>query len=420
MLERRIQYGLLLLVGLMPLHAFLSVWLGHILGHQAVIQAWKEVLILVLIALGTWLVAKQPARLQRLRQPWVMLAGGFAFLGALVTIATRPPLTAVAFGLKTDLEFLVVAVLALLVATPLFMRRLVIVILAASALVIGFGLLEIFVLPPDFLTHFGYGTSTILPYELIGGTHAVRYPSTLGGPNQLGTYLILPLTLSLALSLRRRIWWPLLITGTALVVLIGTYSRGAWIGASAAMAVTLLAGAPSRWRRPLAAAFAALGLMALISLPIAIEHNQKLRNYVLHQSLSAGVPSSDAQHATSLQAGWRGVLAHPLGHGLGTAGPATFHAGTINIIEDYYLQTGYETGLLGLLSFIGMLTAMLFALVARAQNFAAMPIAAALIGISLVALVLPSWADSSTAIIAWIAAGAVTGLPVRSQRVKTG
>ena len=228
----------------------------------------------------------------------------------------------------------------------------------------------------------------------------------------------MPLTLSLGLSLRRRLWWPLLLTGAGLVVLVGTYSRGAWIGATAALAFTLLAGAPSRWRRPLLAAFGILGLALLIGLPVAVTHSQKLRDYVFHQSLSADTPSSDTQHATSLQAGLHGVLSRPLGHGLGTAGPATFHAGTLNIIEDYYLQTGYETGIPGLLLFWRCVSALLVALKARAPWFAAMPIAAAVIGVSLVALVLPSWTDSSTALITWTAAGAVCGLPAGRTHVK--
>jgi hypothetical protein len=221
----------------------------------------------------------------------------------------------------------------------------------------------------------------------------------------------------LALSLRRRIWWPLLLTGTGIVVLIGTYSRGAWIGAAAALALTLLAGAPRRWRRPLLVAFAVLGLSALIAVPVALSHNQKLRNLVYHQSLSTDTPSSDSQHVTSLQAGLHGVWAQPLGHGLGTAGPATFHSGAINIIENYYLQIGYEAGLAGLLLFLSCVTALLLALKSRTAWFAAMPTAAAVIGISLVALALPSWADSSTAFITWVTAGAVAGLPAGRSRV---
>jgi putative inorganic carbon (HCO3(-)) transporter len=409
-LQNGIQASLLVLVGLMPFHAFLSVWLGQLFGHEAVIEAWKEALLIVLALLTAILVWRRSHLLQRLKQPWVILAGAFSLVAMIITIAAHPPLTATAFGLKTDLEFLVAATIALLVATPVFVRRLVVVILAGSAVVIGFGLLQIFVLPPDFLTHFGYGPNTILPYEQIA-SHALRYPSTLGGPNQLGTYLILPLSFSLALSLRRRIWWPLLLTVSGLLVLIGTYSRGAWIGAVAALAFTLLAGAPTRWRRPLLLAFGILGLGLLIGLPVVVSHNQKLRNYVYHQSLTAGTPSSDSQHASSLQAGLHGVLSRPLGHGLGTAGPATFHSGAVNIIEDYYLQTGYETGIPGLLLFVSCVLAILLALRARAGWFAAMPAAAAVIGISLVALVLPSWTDSSTALITWTTAGAICGLP---------
>jgi hypothetical protein len=401
----------------MPFHAFLSVWLGHLLGHETLIQAWKEALLGLLGLMAAGMLWQEPARLRRLRTPWVMAAAGFAGLAILVTLVARPPHTAAAFGLKTDLEFLFAAVIALLVTTPEFGRRLMIVVLAGSAVVIGFGLLQILVLPPSFLTHFGYGPGTILPYEQIA-SGALRFPSTLGGPNQLGTYLILPLCLSLALSLRRRLWWPLLLTGAGLVVLIGTYSRGAWIGATAALVITLLAGAPARWRRPLTMAFAVMGVAALVSLPLAVGHNQRLRNLVLHQSLDAGLPSSDSQHVSSVQTGLHGVLAQPLGHGLGTAGPATFRAGQLNIIEDFYLQVGYETGLLGLLLFVAVIVTLVLALITRRAYLAALPAAAALIGVSLVALVLPSWADSSTAIITFTAAGSVAGLDLRRPRVK--
>jgi len=417
-LARLIQLGLLLIVALMPIHAFLSVWLGSLTHHEAVIQSWKEVVLLALAAIAAVLVSREPTRLSRLRQPWVLLASGFALVASLVTLVAQPTLPAASFGLKTDLEVLLAAILAALVTDAKFMQRIAWAVVGGAGVVVGFGLLQIFVLPPDFLTHFGYGPNTILPYQHITrGATSLRFPSTLGGPNQLGTYLILPLCLSLTIALRRRYWWLLGLTAGGLVVLAGTYSRGAWIGALAAVAIVIVAETPTRLRRPLMIGLALLATLAAVVLSATISTSPQLQYYLLHSSLtSTDTLTSDSQHASSLLQGAHAVLSSPLGHGLGTAGPATFHAGTTNIIENYYLQLGYETGLLGLLLFVGIVVAIsarLWRLYSRSPL--ALAAASALLGVSLVALVLPSWTDSTTALVTWTCAGAAASvLPARS------
>jgi len=413
-LERTIQFGLLVIVALMPFHAFFSVWLGSLTHHQAIIQAWKEALLVILSLLSIVLAWREPARLQRLRQPWTLLAAAFALIALIVTAATRPSAVATAFGLKTDLEFLVAAVIALLVATPVFTRQLVTVVVTGAGAVIAFGLLQIYALPPDFLTHFGYGPSTILPYEHIEqGVAALRFPSTLGGPNQLGTYLILPLCLAVPRLLKNRLW--LLYEAGGLLVLWGTYSRGAWIGAVSAIVLTWTVAMRGRIRRSLAAGLTVTGLVLLVAITILALHSQ-LQAYIFHGNATGG-PSSDSQHALSLRTGLHDLLSAPLGHGLGTAGPATFHTGAGNILEDYYLQTGYETGILGMITFMALIVALLISLRDRLAHPAALPVAAAIVGVSLVALVLPSWVDSSTALVTFTAAGALAGLQPDKSRV---
>ncbi|MDB5178735.1 MAG: rane protein of unknown function [Patescibacteria group bacterium] len=419
-LESFIQKSLLVILALMPIHAFLSVWLGHMVGHQAVIQAWKEALLLILTAATIILVWRDPARLQRLRQPWIFWAGGFALLAAVITLINHPPLTTAAFGLKTDLEFLLAGAIAATVASTRFVRQALIAVLAGSAVVIVFGLIQAFVLPPDFLTHFGYGPDTIEPFQHITkGTNTLRFPSTLGGPNQLGTYLILPLCLALVIGLKRRKPWLLALVAGGLIVLLNTHSRSAWAGALAAIVITLIFTVPHRLRRPLVWGLAGIVILAVLALPAALKPNGQLQYYLLHSSVAShDQKTSDTQHAASLRDGTASLLGMPFGHGLGTAGPATFHAGTTNIIEDYYLQVGYETGVLGMIIFMIMLAGLLYSLWRHAPNHpAAIPAAAAVIGISLVSLLLPAWTDSSTSLIVWIIAGAITGLKLKAAHV---
>lgn len=414
-LQLIIQWSLLILLALMPFHAFFSVWLGSLTGHQTLIQAWKEMLLLLLGAASVALVIRDRPRLQRLRQPWIIMTAAFAAIALLVTVVTMPDLVTIIFGLKTDLEFLAAGIIAVLVASPLFMKRAVITILAGSGVVIGFGLLQIFVLPPEFLTRFGYGPGTIVPYQYItAGTDALRFPATLGGPNQLGTYLILPLCLSLAIAIRYRTWWLLALPGAGILVLVATHSRSAWLGATAALAITLLLAIPAQRRRLAVFTLAGLGATAaLILIPAAFDPNGRLQYYLLHSSVAThDQKNSDTEHAASLKQGIQSLAQTPFGHGLGTAGPATIRTDSHDrIIENYYLQVGYETGIIGMSLFIGVIVAIVKGLWRRLQwSVPNGPTGAAIVGVSLVALVLPAWTDSSTALIAWICAGAIMGL----------
>ncbi len=340
------------------------------------------------------------------------LAAAFVVVAILVTILTKPSFIAVLFGLKTDLEFLLAGLLAAIVSTRTFIKRLVITVLAGSAVVVAFGLLQIFVLPPDFLTNFGYGPRTIPPYQTITlGTDSLRFPSTLGGPNQLGTYLILPLCLSIALAIRHRKVWLLPLIGAGIIVLTATHSRSAWLGATAAVILTILIAIPAAKRRIVILGLAGLAIIGLLLLPTALNPNGQLQYYLLHSSVAThDEKNSDTEHAASLRYGTEQLIKSPLGHGLGTAGPATLRTEhSDHIIENYYLQIGYETGLAGLILFIGILATLVknLWLHTKRSPFAG-PVGAAIIGVSIVGIVLPSWTDSSTALIAWITAGAIS------------
>jgi hypothetical protein len=411
-LEHFIQLGLIWLLALMPFHAFLSVWLGSLTGQGMIIQAWKEVLILILAGLSVRLVWREPDRLRRLQKPWIYAIGIFAAIAVLVTLATQPPLTLIAFGLKTDLEFLVCAVIAVLVATPELVRRAIQVVLITGAIVGGFAALETTVLPRDFLTNFGYGPNTVDPYLLVSGSEVARFPSTLGGPNQLGTFMILPLCLSLTLLLRK----PKLryvaagVFGLCLVGLFVSYSRGAWIGAFIALLGTIYLAVEARSRQWFRIGLGIGVIISLLAIPPLVMRSPTLQYYLLHSSLETYDHSnrSDSERAESLADGLAANLEQPLGHGLGTAGPATFHIKAPNIIENQYLQIGYEAGLLGLAAFLAIV--MLLAHTIFRQNHLFAPaVACTLIGISLTALVLPVWTDSTTAIVAWTLAGLMAG-----------
>lgn len=407
-----IRRGLIALVALMPFHAFGSVWLGSVFGHQAIWQSWKEVLIAAMVAAAGLALWRTPACRDRLRNYLIYLAGGFAVVGLLVTVVNHPHLTPAVYGIKTDLEFLVVFALALLVSDMKLVTTLSRVIIATSGAVIAFGLLQIYLLPKDWLVHFGYGATTIQPYLLVDpAVQSVRILSTLGGPNQLGSFLILPLCLVAWQLLHKPRLWHGLYLAAGLIVAWHTYSRSALIGLAAAFLIVVVLRTSRRWQLPLlliATIGAAIGISLLTT---NAGRNQDLQYYLFHQTThDTGIHASTDEHSQAYQAGLKAASSHVLGTGLGTAGPASLHSTQPFIPEDYYLQLAVETGVLGLVLF-GALEVLLG--VRLWHHAATVPGAAAavaaLVGIGLINLVLHGWADSSTALIYWSFAGAIIG-----------
>jgi hypothetical protein len=401
-LKRGIGQGLLVLLALMPFHAFASVWLGHLFGHQSLIQSWKEVLLAILTLMGILLAIRDTESRERLRSWPIYAIATFGIIAILVTLVQWPGATAAIFGAKIDFEFMLAFALAAMVATPKLVRAAIITILVSSTIVFAFSIAQVFFLPKDFLAQFGYGPTTIMPFQFLGDwTGPFRFSSTLGGPNQLGTFTLLPIALAISVSVRRRYWWLLTIVPAGLISLFSTYSRGAWLGALVtAITLALILGG-RRYRAPLLAAFALLALVATAAISQLARHSGRISSYIFHTGTK-----SDALHLQSLTTGLDSSIAKPLGHGLGTAGPAVFHSGTGHIIENYYLQLSYETGFLGLGIFVVIIITLGYELARNASRNALAPAAlAALAGVSLTSVFLPAWTDSSTALILWIAAG---------------
>ena len=406
------QLGLIALVAIMPFHAFLSVWGGHALGHQTIWQSWKEVLLLIEVVLAAILLWKDPGRRQRLRSPIVYAVAAFTIVSLVVTALVRPELGAAIFGLKTDVEFLIAAILAWLVSDPVFIRRLIRTVLISSGVVIAFGLLQAYLLPRDWLVQFGYGPDTIQPYALVDPVlDSVRIIGTLGGFNQLGSFLILPLSLVFWYCLRKPQWWHLVYLTAGLTVLWHTYSRGAYIGLAIAFSVLIITRLRRSWRLP---ALLVLTLSAAISLQLAISHandTNKLQYYLFHQSVQdTGIRASTDQHIAAYRKGLEVAQDNPLGKGLGTAGPASFQSSQPFIPENYYLQIAIEAGAIGLLIFLAIQVLVAIRLWQQhTQIPAAAAVLATLAGISVLNLALHGWADSSTALVFWTTAGAIIG-----------
>ncbi len=102
--RRFLTGGLFALLTIMPFHAFLSVYLGHLLGHETLFQAWKEVLTLCL-AVGASIYLRRSRSFKAwISRPVVLIALFFIAVALLVTALVHPNTTAYSTELKLILN----------------------------------------------------------------------------------------------------------------------------------------------------------------------------------------------------------------------------------------------------------------------------------------------------------------------------
>lgn len=405
---------------LIPFHAFLTVWLASNTGHYTAVRLWKEVL-LAIACLGALYLAifdkKVRASTLYHELPWLIL--GYAALQVLWALwavhhsSVTPK--AAAYGLLLDLRFLAFFLVTWAVGART--RRLSSqwskLLVWPALIVIVFGLLQALVLPLDFLKHFGYSQHTIFPYETIN--HNTRYErtfSTLRGANPLGAYLLLPISgLLVLMSIGKRNWRRGLMLLGALAVLFFSFSRAAWAGA---VLCALIVGLLQLRRRhlPYVIVPTAIVVLAAVIAVVSLRHNTHLQNIVFHtQEHSAVATTSDQGHADALASGVRDLAREPLGRGPGTAGPASvYNSGhPARIAENYYIQLGQEVGWLGLGLFLTIYGFVAYLLWQRRADPLAFTLLAALAGISLVNLLSHAWTDDTLAYLWWGLAGVAIG-----------
>ena len=412
-----------IIIILMPFHAFLTVWVSSLAGHYTLLRLWKEMLLLVCIFGCLYLlIVDTKVRSHTLTRRLIWLIGAYAvWLGARGLLALGSHSVthkAAAYGLLVDLRFLAFFLVAWMVALrtkqlPAQWQRLM---LWPAYGVIGFALLQFFVLPNDFLAYFGYNkVTTIPPFETINNNLSyIRVESTLRGANPLGAYLLLPISLLMVYVVtpakRNKSHW--FVFAAALAALFCTFSRSAWLGALISMAIVL----GVRFRHSLTSRllpFAALGVVVLVGLAFGLRHNSQFENLFLHtEDHSLVAKSSNQGHVSALKDGLHDLWHEPFGRGPGTAGPASvYNKHQVRIAENYYVQVGQEAGWLGLLMFLTINVGVGYLLWLRRADPLALSLFAALIGLSFINLLSHAWTDDTLAYVWWGLAGIAMAQP---------
>lgn len=419
-----IVYAWLLLVifGGILIYTPLSVWLGTMWPASVLwIKSWKELLMLLTAALGVVLVTRQRLWAELFRD-WIIRLIAFYVALHLVLAVVMPHTTAtVLAGLAADLRYILYfgLVYVLLKLAPEWRRPFLRIGAIGAVIVIGFAVAQT-MLPKDLLTHIGYSKQTIVPYLTVDqNPDFIRYGSTLRGPNPLGAYTIIVLAVVAALMARGKVALGnrrtqivlLLVTLGSLIALWVSYSRSAAIGAVVAVVLVAarsiyrrLRGVRRRWL------LAGAVVLVVVLGATAAWKSSFISNVVLHENPQGGsTVSSNEGHAESLRNGIARLGVQPLGAGIGSTGSASLYGGNGVIIENQYLFVAHEAGWLGLVVFVALFIMIMMRLWRGRADWLSLAVFASGLGLAIVGLLLPVWADDTIGIVWWGLAGLALG-----------
>ncbi len=464
MLRRFRETLTLVLLAALPFHALLvtggtKLFLGPGQAPWTVLTLWKEALLGVLLLCAV--IEMLPRWLEALE---IDLPD--ALILVLLVLAVVIPSSNFAIGFKYDFVPLVAfLILRRVTWSDWFRSHVENALLWIGCIIAVYGIVTFF-LPQGFFTFLGYSDAHSLynpggplaAFQYISESGIPRIQSTMSGPNQLGIWLLIPLGFVVTRILgavENGKWkvekifsifnFPL---STFLFVLLGatlalTFSRSAWIAAAvmgcAAIFRVYSHTKLSPWLFGAAGVLVLSVLVAAWLSPAIFIRGISLRGHI-DRPLEAIAIIKD----------------HPLGLGLGAAGPASNRISDTCVFlpagsdpswarnspglcvfvgdeqvqptgescacpvlpENWYLQVGVELGVLGLLLYIGLVGFLIRRLgvkngkwkVESTGGIFQFPFSIFLffLGICVAALFLHAWEDAAVAYTAWLLAAAVT------------
>lgn len=375
-----------------------------------VAAAWKEVLLLVGLVAAVAVLGAVP----RLAWP-----DRFALAYALVVVAyllipqswldgeatTRGELLALRHHL---LPIAAYALGRLVILEPRWWRRIGIAIIGVACGVSFVGLVDVYLVPLQWWRDSGvpgwFGEQLDLSYRCLSGLPENwilntgdeerplrRLVSTFLSP--LASAYLLVVALLLLAAARRR-GWTLSVAAVVYAGLLWTHTRAAMIGLAVGLGVLALV---RRDRRTALLALGSIGVSVafVASFPTigpttsytqtelaCLRANAATVGGDVDEDPLTGGDASTRSHLRSLRDGLETVLRHPQGYGLGNAGVVASRTGVeIKAGESTYTELGVDTGVAGLVAFVGFLVALLLALRRRSAWLTASLAAVAVIGL---------------------------------------
>jgi len=410
-LHHVIGWLLLIIMGLIVIHAPLTVFFGTKFPQIADgIKAWKEILMLAALLLLAVDYTRRKAWRAAFKDKLLWLISTYAVLHLVLLAVYHLPASAIIAGLIIDLRYIAYFALVYLFlkSYPSYKDSFLRIAMTGAAIVVGFAVLQL-VLPHNFLAYFGYGDATIQPYITIDKNPAfVRENSTLRGPNPLGAYAIMVLcgVAAYAVTYRKKLKdnmsTPVAFFAIAgFIALVVSYARSAWLGT--VIALVAVFGIKNRgvitWRK---AAYIAVATIIIGAVVYGARNTTFIQNALIHNNPTTGASvDSNTQHLDSLTNGIASMLAHPLGQGVGSTGSASLFTDNPTVVENQFLFIAHETGWLGLTLFIAITWVVMARLWRKRSDWMALAAFCSGLGLIVVGLLLPVWADDTVSIVWW-------------------
>jgi len=408
----RVYIGILLIIfGGIVLHAPLSVGLESIWPqYELLIKSWKEILMLIAGLMALFLMYKNK-QFKILRNPIIIAIATYGLLHLIFLSYMYQGVAASFAGLAIDLRYLLFFSLVYIAMSiyPQYRKLFISVGIGGALIVFIFAFLQVFILSHDILKYIGYNLDTISPYLTIDKNNEfIRINSTLRGPNPLGAYAGIILTLVATAIAKRKIQkdrWSVAITATLIVggllTLWASYSRSALIGAVLSITIVVLA---TSWHKLSTKLWISMGILLIIigsSLYLSRD-SSFISNVVLHENPNGGSSiSSNEGHASSLSDSFSQFIHQPLGSGIGSTGSASLLGKNTEIVENQYLFINHEIGWFGLALFTFIFVSVMVRLWKSHKDWLALGVFASGIGLAIIGLLLPVWTDDTVSIIWW-------------------
>jgi hypothetical protein len=416
----------------MPFHIFLSQWLSTATGGLEVWKAWKDLLLFFAVLTSILLVYVKNG----FKDKFFWLISGLSVLYVVFhfliwvinpAIDKGPALLGTVYNCRL-FGFLILGFAAALLlksratslkssasqaqatsSQRLATKTIFRIVLFVSTLVCLLALLQWF-LPKDVMTHFGYSVERgVKPNFFIDDKPDLpRLFSTLRDPLSLGAFLILPITLLVAVwsklkNARLLIGGLLLLHG---LVLLLTFSRSTWIGAFISVAVILV------WQyKTLILNFIKkfwLVLLIVFGLLLAgiylARDNYAVQNIVFHADENTQQDDPNEKRINFYKTNTEAILANPIGHGPGTAGLVSIQSDHVVLTENYFIQIAYEIGVVGLVLLLCVMYLVIRRLFNR-EDFYGQVMVASFVGITICSMLFHAWSNEAVASTWWLMAG---------------
>lgn len=365
------KWLLAILLLLLPYHTMFTYVIGDTVPG---IRYWKEGIIGILFILFLIKIFQDYRQTKRLYRPNVfeLILIVYMIIEFIYICTSNNMYQAVYIGRIYFMPLLLVPVIRCMEFSEKYFQRLLKLIMANTAVLSLWGLIQCQFLGDGFLMKLGYPTTTKWgPLRLNDEFYIARLGnfqrlvSTFAAPNTCGLYLAIVLLVTLFMYKKlkiNRVFVSVTVAFMAAALLV-TFSRTAWIAVCAGLMIYSFN--MIRWtgKKVLYVLKAAGAILLAFIILDGIFLSFDISMAIIHLVVSTinGNDSSVNGHIDSLLASVENIFMHPLGMGMGENGPrALVFMKKPNLTESAYFLMTYEVGILGSIVYFGSYVKVLY------------------------------------------------------------